>query len=54
MEKRTFYLPPYLKALTVMLFIIVLVYLLIIGKGLLVPLFMGGFLRFFSPHSVIG
>lgn len=52
MEKRTFYLPPYLKALTVMLFIIVLVYLLIIGKGLLVPLFMGGFFAvLFTPLS---
>lgn len=52
MEKRTFYLPPYLKALTVMLFIIVLVYLLVIGKSLLVPLFMGGFFAvLFTPLS---
>jgi len=52
MEKRSFYLPPYLKALTVMVFAIVLVYLLIIGKGLLVPLFMGGFFAvLFTPLS---
>ena len=43
MKPSTFFLPAYLKALTVMLFIIVLVFTLIVGKGLLVPLFMGGF-----------
>ncbi|MBN7812649.1 AI-2E family transporter [Algoriphagus sp. H41] len=36
-------MPAYLKALSVMVFIIVLVFFLIIGKSLLVPLFMGGF-----------
>ncbi len=36
-------MPAYLKALSVMVFIIVLVFFLIVGKSLLVPLFMGGF-----------
>jgi predicted PurR-regulated permease PerM len=36
-------LPAYMKALSVMVFIIVLVFFLIIGKSLLIPLFMGGF-----------
>jgi predicted PurR-regulated permease PerM len=35
-------LPPYLKALAVLLLIIVIVYILIIGKSLLVPLFLAG------------
>jgi predicted PurR-regulated permease PerM len=52
MKNRSFFLPPYLKALTVMLFIIVLVFFLIIGKGLLIPLFMGGFFAIlFTPFS---
>ncbi|GAB3223248.1 AI-2E family transporter [Algoriphagus aestuariicola] len=36
-------MPAYMKALSVMLFIIVLVFFLIIGRSLLIPLFMGGF-----------
>ncbi|TDQ18552.1 putative PurR-regulated permease PerM [Algoriphagus boseongensis] len=52
MRAHNFYLPPYLKALTVMLFIIVLVFFLIVGKGLLVPIFMGGFFAIlFTPLS---
>lgn len=44
--------PPYLSALTVMLFIIVLVFILIMGKSLLIPLFMGGFFAIlFTPLS---
>ncbi|MHA7129106.1 AI-2E family transporter [Algoriphagus namhaensis] len=43
MSTAKFYLPPYLKVLAVLLLIIVLVYILIIGKPLLVPIFMGGF-----------
>lgn len=43
MIAKKFYLPPYLKALSVMLFIIVLIFFLIVGKSLLIPLFMGGF-----------
>lgn len=43
-------MPSYMKALTVMLFIIVLVFFLIVGKSLLVPLFMGGFFAIlFTP-----
>lgn len=53
MESRPFYLPPFLKALSVMAFIIVLVFFLIVGKGLLVPLFMGGFFAIlFTPLSI--
>lgn len=50
MRPPKFYLPSYLKALSVMLFVIVLVYILIVGKGLLIPLFMGGFFAvLFTP-----
>lgn len=46
-------LPSYLKALSVMVFIIVLVFFLIVGKSLLVPLFMGGFFAIlFTPFSM--
>lgn len=52
MVSQKFYLPPYLKALSVMLFIIVLIFFLIIGKGLLIPLFMGGFFAvLFTPMT---
>lgn len=43
MENQGLKLPAYLQALAVMIFIIVLVFFLIVGKSLLVPLFMGGF-----------
>ncbi|PZX61233.1 putative PurR-regulated permease PerM [Algoriphagus ratkowskyi] len=43
MKIQTLELPAYIRALTVMIFIIVLVFFLIVGKSLLVPLFMGGF-----------
>lgn len=50
MKNPAFALPPYLKALSVMIFIIVLVFFLIVGKSLLVPLFMGGFFAIlFTP-----
>jgi predicted PurR-regulated permease PerM len=50
MNQPSFNLPTYLKALSVMVFSIVLVFLLIVGKGLLVPLFMGGFFAIlFTP-----
>ncbi|MDR7132280.1 putative PurR-regulated permease PerM [Algoriphagus sp. 4150] len=53
MENPAFKLPPYLKALSVMIFIIVLVFFLIIGKSLLVPLFMGGFFAILlTPLSI--
>jgi predicted PurR-regulated permease PerM len=43
----------YLKALSVMVFIIVLVFFLIVGKSLLVPLFMAGFFAIlFTPFSM--
>lgn len=46
-------MPTYQKALSVMLFIIVLVFILIIGKGLLIPLFIGGFFAIlFTPISI--
>ena len=52
MRTPKFYLPPYLKALSVMLFIIVLIFFLIIGKSLLIPLFMGGFFAvLFTPMT---
>lgn len=50
------YLEPkaYLKALSVMVFIIVLVFFLIVGKSLLIPLFMGGFFAIlFTPLSML-
>ena len=53
MENPAFKLPSYLRALTVMIFIIVLVFFLIVGKSLLVPLFMGGFFAIlFTPLSI--
>lgn len=46
-------MPAYLKALSVMVFIIVLVFFLIVGKSLLIPLFMGGFFAIlFTPLSI--
>lgn len=46
-------MPAYLKALFVMVFIIVLVFILIIGRSLLIPLFMGGFFAIlFTPISM--
>ncbi len=52
MLNNAFSLPPYLKALSVLVFIIVLVFFLIVGKSLLVPLFMGGFFAvLFTPLS---
>ncbi|OOG77240.1 AI-2E family transporter [Algoriphagus sp. A40] len=50
MNTLRFQLPAYMKALSVMVFIIVLVFFLIVGKSLLVPLFMGGFFAIlFTP-----
>lgn len=42
MNQSNFYLPPYLKALAVLLLMIVIVFILIIGRSLLVPLFLAG------------
>ncbi|MFC5625020.1 AI-2E family transporter [Algoriphagus winogradskyi] len=53
MEISSKKLPTYLRALSVMIFIIVLVFFLIVGKSLLVPLFMGGFFAIlFTPLSM--
>jgi predicted PurR-regulated permease PerM len=53
MDNPAFKLPSYLRALSVMIFIIVLVFFLIVGKSLLVPLFMGGFFAIlFTPLSM--
>lgn len=54
MEKSLFKIPAYVKALSVMAFIIVLVFFLIVGKSLLIPLFMGGFFAIlFTPLSML-
>lgn len=42
MSQSNINLPPYLKALAVLLLIVVIVFILIIGKSLLVPLFLAG------------
>lgn len=47
-------MPAYMKALSVMVFIIVLVFFLVVGKSLLIPLFMGGFFAIlFTPLSML-
>ncbi|MFT4855482.1 MAG: putative PurR-regulated permease PerM [Algoriphagus sp.] len=52
MAKNSLYLPTYLKALSVMVFIIVLVFLLIVGKSLLIPFFLSAFFAvLFTPLS---
>ena len=43
-KKTTLVLPPYLKALSVLLLVIVLVFILILGKNLLIPLFLAGYI----------
>jgi predicted PurR-regulated permease PerM len=54
MKTNTFEPQAYLKALSVMVFIIVLVFFLIVGKSLLIPLFMGGFFAIlFTPLSML-
>ena len=42
MNQTSFLLPPYLKALSVLLLIIVLIFILIVGQSILVPLFLAG------------
>jgi predicted PurR-regulated permease PerM len=52
MAKNSLYLPTYLKALSVMVFIIVLVFFLIVGKSLLIPFFLSAFFAvLFTPLS---
>lgn len=54
MKTNNFEVQAYLKALSVMVFIIVLVFFLIVGKSLLIPLFMGGFFAIlFTPLSML-
>ena len=53
MQKTGFNIPTYVRALSVMIFIIVLTFFLVVGKSLLVPLFMGGFFAIlFTPLSI--
>ncbi|MDF2158165.1 AI-2E family transporter [Algoriphagus sp. CAU 1675] len=53
MQHQHFSMPAYLKALTVMVFVIVLVFFLIVGKSLLIPLFLGGFFAIlFTPFCI--
>lgn len=53
MESKRLEMQPYLKALSVMAFIIVLIFFLIIGRSLLIPLFMGGFFAIlFTPLTI--
>jgi len=50
MNKTEIYLPPFLKVLAVLLLICVIVYIMIVGKPLLVPILMGGFFAIlFTP-----
>lgn len=52
MAAKKLNIPPYLSALSIMLFVIVLVFFLIVGKSLLIPLFLGGFFAIlFTPMS---
>ncbi|MFD2035264.1 AI-2E family transporter [Belliella marina] len=44
MNEQKLVIPSYIKALLVLMLIITIVYILIIGKSLLVPLFLGGFI----------
>ncbi len=51
--KKSLTLPGYLKALSVMAFIIVLVFILIVGKSVLIPLFLAAFFAvLFTPFSI--
>ncbi len=52
MTKTDLELPAYLRALSILLFIVVLGFFLIMGKSLLVPLFLGGFFAIlFTPMT---
>lgn len=53
MESKRLEMQAYLKALSVMAFIIVLIFFLIVGRSLLIPLFMGGFFAIlFTPLTI--
>jgi predicted PurR-regulated permease PerM len=54
MDTKTLQLPPYLKALAVLSLLIVVIFILIIGKSILIPLALGGFFAvLFTPISLI-
>jgi predicted PurR-regulated permease PerM len=54
MAVKSIQLPSYLKALAVLLLVIVLVFLLVVGKAILIPLAMGGFFAvLFTPISLL-
>lgn len=53
MDSKRLQMHAYMKALSVMVFIIVLIFFLIVGRSLLIPLFMGGFFAIlFTPLSM--
>lgn len=54
MIAKSIQLPTYLKALAVLLLLIVLVFLLVVGKAILIPLTLGGFFAvLFTPLSLL-
>jgi len=54
MDAKTLQLPPYLKALAVLALLIILVFLLVVGKPILIPLALGGFFAaLFTPLSLL-
>jgi predicted PurR-regulated permease PerM len=54
MATKSIQLPSYLKALAVLLLLIVLVFILIVGKAILIPLALGGFFAvLFTPLSLL-
>lgn len=54
MTTKSIQLPSYLKALAVLLLLIVLVFILIVGKAILIPLALGGFFAvLFTPLSLL-
>ena len=54
MAVKSIQLPSYLKALAVLLLVIVLVFLLVVGKAILIPLALGGFFAvLFTPISLL-
>ena len=54
MTSPTLQLPAYLKALAVLALLIILIYLLIVGKAILIPLALGGFFAaLFTPLSLV-
>jgi predicted PurR-regulated permease PerM len=53
MTSKTLQLPPYLKALAVLSLMILVVFILIVGKSILIPLALGAFFAvLFTPFSI--